>query len=112
MQTAGLFNLLAMVLAEAYNFHVHNLNEKDPDRQGAFMCVLFGIIMIYSGSVIIHLGPTLIGGHFQFNDDIGNCLFAYGEIKVRMWQKLPGHQFVSVIQVLELLTSLSFLLVQ
>lgn len=72
-----------MVLAEAYTFHVHNLNEKDQDRQGAVMCVLFGIIMIYTGSLIIHLGPTLIGGHFQFNEDIGNCIFAYGQIKVR-----------------------------
>lgn len=97
MQTAGLFNLLAMVLAEAYNFHVHNLNEKDPDRQGAFMCVLFGIIMIYSGSVIIHLGPTLIGGHFKFNDDIGNCLFAYGEIKVSSIMKEHQERILIII---------------
>jgi len=77
-----MFNLLAMVLAEAYTFHVHNLNEHDPDRQGAMMCVLFGITMIYAGSIIVHLGPTLIGGDFRFNQDIGNCLFAYGEIQV------------------------------
>lgn len=78
-----MFNLLAMVLAEAYTFHVHNLNQKDPERGGAVMCVLFGVIMIYLGCVIIHLGPTLIGGHLSFNKDIGNCLFAYGEIHVR-----------------------------
>lgn len=83
IQTAALFNLLAMVLAEAYTFHVHNLNERDPDREGALMCVLFGIVMIYAGSIIVHLGPTLIGGHFIFNEDIGNCFFAYGQIKVR-----------------------------
>jgi len=53
------------------------------------MCVLFGIVMIYTGSIIIHLGPTLIGGHFVFNKDIGNCLFAYGEIKVRLLLILP-----------------------
>lgn len=77
-----MFNLLAMVVAEAYTFHVHNLNDTDADRGGAMMCVLFGIVMIYMGSLILHLGPTLIGGHFQFNKDIGNCLFAYGEIHV------------------------------
>lgn len=88
-----MFNLLAMVLAEAYTFHVHNLNENDPDRGGAMMCLLFGVIMIYLGSVIVHLGPTLIGGHLDFNQDIGNCLFAYGEIHVSKFSMIQDFIF-------------------
>lgn len=32
-------------------------------------------------SVIIHLGPTIIGGDFNYNDMIGNCIFVYGTVK-------------------------------
>jgi len=27
--------------------------------------------------VIIHLGPTIIGGYFDYNEQIGNCIFVY-----------------------------------
>jgi len=78
-----MFNLLAMVMAEAYAFHERNVSNGDKDRgNGAAMCIIFGVITIYIGSIILHLGPTLIGGEFKFNKDVGNCMFAYGEIQV------------------------------
>lgn len=78
--TASMFNLLAMVMAEAYTFHEQHDHIKD--KHGTVMCVGFGILTIYIGTVILHLGPTLIGGEFKYNKDIGNCLFAYGKRQV------------------------------
>ncbi|XP_067952218.1 5-hydroxytryptamine receptor 4-like [Watersipora subatra] len=78
--TVSMFNLLAMVMVEAYIFHEHNVGGSG-DTKGTAMCVLFGIVTIYIGSVILHLGPTLIGGQFEFNSRVGNCIFAYGDIQ-------------------------------
>lgn len=73
--SVSMFNLLAMVLTEAYTFHVHNMDEFDTDRRGALLCVLFGVCMVYAAGLIIHLGPTLIGGHFQYAKGVGSCSF-------------------------------------
>ena len=81
--TVSMFNLLAMVMAEAYIFHEHNSDDKEDGSKGAAMCIAFGVVTIYIGSVILHLGPTLIGGEFKFNKDVGNCIFAYGKVQVR-----------------------------
>ena len=80
--TVSMFNLLAIVIAEAYAFHEKNVNYPDEKGSGIAMSCVFGIVTIYIGSVILHLGPTLIGGEFKFNDDIGNCIFAYGKVQV------------------------------
>lgn len=80
--TVSLFNLLAIILSDAYIFHEKNIDETG-NGKGSKMCVLFGIVTIYVGSVILHLGPTLIGGEFQYNKAIGNCSFAYGKVQVR-----------------------------
>jgi len=43
--------------------------------------VLFGVSIVYVASIIIHLGPTIIGGYFDYNALIGNCIFVYGPVK-------------------------------
>lgn len=87
--TVSMFNLLAMVMAEAYTFQEHNTNDSESSRKGAAMCIIFGVITIYIGSVILHLGPTLIGGEFKFNEDVGNCMFAYGKVQVNITKSQP-----------------------
>ena len=76
--TASGFNIVAMVCCEAYTFSESNVGG---EGRGSFCCIAFGILMVYLGSVIIHLGPTIIGGDFNYNDLIGNCIFVYGTIK-------------------------------
>lgn len=76
--TASGFNIVAMICCEAYTFSEHNVGA---DGNGSLCCVVFGVIMVYIGSIIIHLGPTIIGGDFNYNDLIGNCIFVYGTIK-------------------------------
>jgi hypothetical protein len=76
--TASGFNIVAMVCCEAYAFSEHNVGR---EGRGSFCCVIFGVFMVYIGSIIIHLGPTIIGGDFDYNDLIGNCIFVYGTIK-------------------------------
>lgn len=76
--TASGFNIVAMVCCEAYTFSERNLGG---EARGSLCCVFFGVLMVYVGSVIIHLGPTIIGGDFNYNDLIGNCIFVYGTVK-------------------------------
>ena len=76
--TASGFNIVAMICCEAYSFSEHNLGH---EGKGSLCCVIFGVLMVYIGSIIIHLGPTIIGGDFNYNDLIGNCIFVYGTIK-------------------------------
>lgn len=76
--TASGFNIVAMICCEAYTFSEHNVGG---EAKGSLCCVIFGIVMVYIGSIIIHLGPTIIGGDFNYNDLIGNCIFVYGTIK-------------------------------
>ena len=74
--TTSAFNMLAMVCAEAYTLGEHNVAGR---WRGSCCCVLFGVLMVYVSSVVLHLGPTLIGGYFQYNPLIGNCSFRMGE---------------------------------
>ena len=76
--TATGFNIVATICCEAYTFSEHNVGE---DGRGSLCCVIFGVMMVYVGSIIIHLGPTIIGGVFKFNEMIGNCMFKYGTIQ-------------------------------
>ena len=57
---------------------------------GSLGCAVFGVLMVYIGSIIVHLGPTIIGGDFNYNDLIGNCIFVYGTIKVSKSKMLLG----------------------
>ncbi|XP_041348864.1 alpha-1A adrenergic receptor-like [Gigantopelta aegis] len=74
--TASSFNLMAMICTEAYTFGETNIGG---NSRGSVCCVLFGILTVYVTSTIVHLGPTLIGGYFEFNSDIGSCAFILGE---------------------------------
>ncbi|KAL3856828.1 hypothetical protein ACJMK2_011542 [Sinanodonta woodiana] len=74
--TISAFNMVAMVCAEAYTFGEANIGG---NARGTILCVIFGIILVYIGSVILHLGPTLIGGYFDFYPDIGSCSFVLGK---------------------------------
>ena len=76
--TASGFNIVAMICCEAYSFAEHNVGR---DGHGSLSCVIFGIVMVYIGSLILHMGPTIIGGNFNYNALIGNCIFVYGTIK-------------------------------
>jgi len=51
------------------------------ERRASVCCVLFGVTIVYVASVIIHLGPTIIGGYFDYNELIGNCIFVYGTVE-------------------------------
>ena len=62
--TASGFNIVAMICCEAYTFSEHNVGVTEP--HGTICCVVFGILMVYIGSVIIHLGPTIIGKYLIF----------------------------------------------
>ena len=87
--TASGFNIVAMVCCEAYAFsersgarHHGTAIPSSPRNTGSIGCAVFGVLMVYIGSIIVHLGPTIIGGDFNYNDLIGNCIFVYGTIKV------------------------------
>ena len=74
--TISTFNMVAMVCSEAYTFGEANVGG---NSKGTLLCVLFGIALVYIGSTTLHLGPTLIGGYFEFNPDIGSCSFVLGK---------------------------------
>ncbi|KAJ8313004.1 hypothetical protein KUTeg_010377 [Tegillarca granosa] len=74
--TASVFNMVAMVCTEAYTFGEVNIGG---DSRGSVCCILFGIVLVYIASTILHLGPTLIGGNFGFKPQIGSCSFILGE---------------------------------
>lgn len=74
--TISVFNMVAMVCTEAYTFGEKNIGG---NSQGTVICITFGVVLVYIGSIILHLGPTLIGGHFEFQPDIGSCSFTFGK---------------------------------
>ncbi|XP_060075076.1 protein trapped in endoderm-1-like [Ylistrum balloti] len=74
--TASVFNMLAMVCTEAYTFGEVNIGG---NSKGSLCCVVFGTLLVYIASIILHLGPTLIGGYFDFHPEIGSCAFPLGK---------------------------------
>lgn len=74
--TISTFNMVAMVCSEAYTFGEANVGG---NSRGTLLCVVFGIALVYIGSTTLHLGPTLIGGYFEFNPEIGSCSFVLGK---------------------------------
>lgn len=75
--TASAFNMVAMICTEAYTFGETNLGG---NTRGSVCCILFGVLMVYICSLVLHLGPTLIGGYFSYNPEIGNCSFRLGQV--------------------------------
>ena len=55
---------------------------------------------VYITSIILHLGPTLIGGDIVYNPDIGACAFRLGNvtgyIANAMWIVIITMAFVGV----------------
>ena len=45
--------------------HVITVGVTSSNTGGSIGCAIFGVLMVYIGSVIVHLGPTIIGGDFN-----------------------------------------------
>ena len=73
--TASAFNLLAMVMNEAYQFADLMMGIKDSRN---YCCVIFGIFMIWFSSIIMNLGVAFIPGNPSFDREMGHCIFVYG----------------------------------
>ncbi|KAL4224290.1 hypothetical protein ACF0H5_017745 [Mactra antiquata] len=96
--TISVFNMVAMVCTEAYTFGEKNIGG---NSRGTVICITFGVALVYVGSIILHLGPTLIGGHFEFQPDIGSCSFSLGQQKGYvanvMWAVITTVAVIAVI---------------
>lgn len=96
--TASIFNMLAMVCTEAYTFGEINVGG---NSRGSLCCILFGIILVYIASTVLHLGPTLIGGYFDFHPEIGSCSFVLGKetgyVAHAMWIAISTLSIVGII---------------
>lgn len=96
--TISVFNMVAMVCTEAYTFGEKNIGG---NSKGTVICITFGVVLVYIGSVILHLGPTLIGGHFEFQPDIGSCSFTFGKqtgyVAHVMWAVITTVAMIAVI---------------
>lgn len=79
LMTASVFNLVAIVCCEVYIFGEENIGGEDAG--GSVCCVLFALSLVYISSIILHLGPTIIGGNFVYDHGIGGCAFIYGQTK-------------------------------
>ena len=96
--TASIISIAAMIIAEAYYFEDvvirkgetkrQNLFSKNNSTSGksnrtasSFQCVMFGILMIWLTSIILHLGITMIGSDPKslYNHEIRNCFFIIGD---------------------------------
>lgn len=73
--TTSAFNLLAMVMNEAYQFADLMMGIKDSRN---YCCVIFGIFMIWFTSIIMNLGVAFIPGNPSFDREMGHCIFVYG----------------------------------
>ncbi len=73
--TTSAFNMLAIVMNEAYQFADLTLGIKDSRN---YCCVIFGIFIIWFSSIIMNLGVTFIPGNPRFDRETGHCIFIYG----------------------------------
>ena len=73
--TSSTFNLLAVVMNEAYLFSDLTLGVKDSRN---YCCVIFGIFMIWFASIIMNLGVAFIPGNPIYDRRVGHCIFIYG----------------------------------
>jgi len=107
--TASGFNLIAMICSESYAYN-RSTTELDVDSHPASSaasssslvasaatteaagssgsrvgCTLFGVLMVDACSLLVHLGPTIIGGgDFYHRATITNgpCIPVHGAVKV------------------------------
>ncbi len=80
--TASGFNIVAMICCEAYTFSEYNVGATEP--HGTICCVVFGIVMVYIGSVIIHLGPTIIGESIKRHSNRNSKLKKFDKVANRI----------------------------
>ncbi|CAH1798608.1 unnamed protein product [Owenia fusiformis] len=73
--TTSSFNLLAMVMNEAYQFSDLNLGIRESRN---YCCVIFGIFIIWFTSLILNLGIAFIPGNTSYDIGVANCVFKYG----------------------------------
>ena len=73
--TSSTFNLLAVVMNEAYLFSDLTLGVKDSRN---YCCVVFGIFIIWFASIIMNLGVAFIPGNPIYDRRVGHCIFIYG----------------------------------
>lgn len=104
IMTANIFNLIAIIASEVYKLNYYksepnnavnannnvngngngdsgNGNGNGNHKYNNICCVVFGLSIVYVSSLILHLGPTLIGGNFNFDSQTGFCLFIFGQTK-------------------------------
>lgn len=73
--TASAFNLLGMVMNEAYQFADLTIGIKDSRN---YCCVIFGVFIIWFSSIIMNLGVAFIPANPSFDREMGHCIFVYG----------------------------------
>ncbi len=73
--TTSAFNLLALVMNEAYQFYDLMMSIKDSRN---CCCVIFGVFTIWFASIIMNLGVTVIPGNPSYDRDLSHCVFVYG----------------------------------
>ena len=108
--TASSFNLIAMICSESYDYNrsmrhlLASLNDHPPPPPAAAAanlpvqsssaagsrrapgCTLFGVLMVDASSLLVHLGPTIIGGgdfYHRATASTGPCLPVHAAAKVR-----------------------------
>ena len=73
--TTSAFNVLALVMNEAYQFYDLMMSIKDSRN---CCCVIFGVFTIWFASIIMNLGVTVIPGNPSYDRDMSHCVFVYG----------------------------------
>ncbi|PAA46549.1 hypothetical protein BOX15_Mlig026973g4 [Macrostomum lignano] len=76
--TSTAFNILAMVMSEAYVFADLSAGVKD---SGNYCCILFSISTIWFASIILNLGVAFLPGNPSYIQKVGHCTFSYGETR-------------------------------
>ncbi len=74
--TTSAFNLLALVMNEAYQFYDLVMSIKDSRN---CCCVIFGIFTLWFSSIIMNLGVAFIPGNPSYDrKEDRHCIFVYG----------------------------------
>lgn len=76
--TTTAFNQLALVVNESYMFSDLVLGIQDSRN---YCCVIFGIFIIWFGSITMNLGVAFIPGSPNFDHKDNFCIFTYGITK-------------------------------
>ncbi|XP_036367864.1 prokineticin receptor 2-like [Octopus sinensis] len=72
LMTASAYNLFAIVVNEEYHMIYYRQNYNN------YLCISFGLFMIWFASILIHLGVGFLPSRLHYNKDIGFCSFKQG----------------------------------